>query len=765
MSDVNSSGPKAFTLGDWLVQPDRNRLTRDGRTVTIENKSMDVLVLLASRPGDVLSNDDLIDTVWNGRPMGENPVYKCIANLRSALGDDTKAPKYIETIPRKGYRLVAPTSPPSRRQTDSTSTGRSLRKLSLPVAAAAIVVAAIVFVSQRPDTSVRIESGRDLSNNSIAVLPFENLSADSENDFFSDGIADELLNRLAEFPGLRVVARHSSFSLGDHVEDIPKFADRLGVHYLLGGSVRRSGDSIRVNARLLDSHGVMIWSDSYDRNPDDIIGLQDEVANAVADGLALTVEDSPTSNPGRTKNFDAYTSYLHGSELQKRRSIGWGPMAVTAFQEAIRLDPEYAAAYAGFATSSLLSIRESPAIIRDADRAIATALQLNPNLAEAHAAAGLSAMFKGSASDYRGAEASLRRAFKLNPTLVDAQMWLSTVLTVLGQKSDALQVLEGALAIDPLNPILNMNLGRRYQADGRLDAAREQLVTALPYPDTPAYVWTWVSEVEIQAGRFDTALGWVKQGVRKGVFVDEAENWHAGEIATYYARLGLFNEADRWAAANDQPASSPWRLLRTYVIEVARQDSARLEDGVAAYEAALTADRPLTLMSRSLIGRHAVRVADYERGIRYLESIFSEGWTLQNAPGGSHTLISTMHFYVVALQRTGQHDKARAMLEDLLQIQLAERSGRTRILGHTLAREAVTYSLMGEQELALKRFEEAVNVGWRRYYRTLGDPCWDEFRGNDKFESLLARVKQDIDVQRERVLAEERLEPFIPPGG
>lgn len=764
MNQLNPNAPQAFTVGDWEVYPDRNRLYRNGHTTTVENKSMDVLVLLASRAGEVLSNDDLIDAVWNGRPMGENPVYKCIANLRSALGDDSKAPKYIETIPRKGYRLVASVSATDNSTTTSTPSGTRVLRKSGYVAAAIAIAAAAIFFLQRPDTPEQIDTVPKVSENSIAVLPFENLSGDPEKDFFCDGIADELLNRLAKMPGLRVVARHSSFSLGDQVDDLAKFASRLGVHYVLSGSVRQGSNAIRVNARLLDSSGAMIWSDSFDRSPDDIIGLQDDVANAVAKGLALDVGDSFLSSPGRTKNFDAYAAYLHGSELQKRRSMGWGPAAVKAFQDAIRIDPEYAAAYAGLATSKLLSNRTSTVAMREADLAIKKALQLNPNLAEAHAAAGLAAMWKGSNSDYREAEASLRRAFKLNPTLVDAQMWLSTVLTVMGQHAEAMQVLESALSIDPLNPILNMNLAMRYQADGRLDAAREQMVSSLSYPDTPAYILTGVADIEIEAGHLDDALDWVKQGVRDGKFDNEPNAWHTGVISGYYAQLGMFEQADRWMAANSQPSGSHWRLARMYDLAVAKQDIELFAEEMAAYEANLTADQQLTLMSRSLIGRHTVRSGDFERGIRYLEPIFEEGWVLRNEPYGSHQMISTLHFYAVALQRTGQQEKARAMLENVLQKQLQFREGRTRILAQVLFREVVTYLLLGEQELALQRFEEAVDSGWRRYYLVPGNPCLDGLRGSERFESSLASVKREVDLQRERVLAEERLEPFDPPG-
>lgn len=762
MNQPETNQSRAFTIGEWQVHPNRNCLYRDGNTVSVENKSMDVLVALASRAGDVLSNDDLIDAVWGGRPMGENPVYKCIANLRSALGDDSKAPQYIETIPRKGYRLVAKVSPLEGDAGEQQPAGSTNRR-NLLFAATLAVVAVIAFLLVRPDVDEAIIDAGPATDNSIAVLPFENLSGDPDNDYFCNGVADELLNQLAKMPGLRVVARSSSFSLGNQVDNLPDFARRLGVRYLLSGSIQQSDEAIRIRARLLNADGSLVWSNSYDRRPADIIALQDDIASAVATGLALDVGESFVKDPGGPKNFDAYASYLHGSELQRRRSPGWGPAAIAAFQDAIRRDPDFAAAYAGLAMTSMLTHRESAEVYRDAERLIATALKLNPNQAEAHAAAGLLAMHKGSTADYRDAERSLRLAFRLNPSFIEAQIWLSTTLTVLGKREDALRVLEGALAIDPLNPILNMNLGRRYQADGRLDAAREQMVSSLPYPDTPAYVLTWISDIETSAGKLDAALGWVKQGVRDGKFANEQNAWYTGPIATYYAQLGMFEQAERWMAANRQPESSHWRLSFVYALAFAKQDADQLGNAIAEYEASLAGEESLTLMSRSLIGRHAVWNGDYERAIRYLAPIYAEGWTLHNAPGGSTGLFTTLQFYALALQRNGQQEKAAALLHNGLQKQMQYREGRTKILAEILAQEAITYSLLGDQEIALQRFEQAVDAGWRLYYSMLADPRWDGLRESEKFQSLLAQVKRDVDLQRERVLAEERLEPFLPP--
>ncbi|MDJ0909766.1 MAG: winged helix-turn-helix domain-containing protein [Woeseiaceae bacterium] len=750
MAATPISNSTSFRLGDWQVEPKLNLLRKGDQQVTVENKTMDVLVLLASRANDVVSSDELIDDVWGGRPMGENPVYKAITNLRKALGDDPKKPEYIETIARKGYRLVAPVSIPESKPAERPRTA------AWPIAAGVFLLLALAFWNQtsRDDAAGVVT----VDDRSIAVLPFENLSGDPDNDFFCRGIAETLLNRLAGVPDLRVVARRSSFSIAD--TEITEIIERLSVGYVLAGSVQQHEQTLRISARLLDTSGNVVWAQTFDRDNDNVFSIQSEIAQSVVQGISSRSQQPASVQGPQTDNFDAYRAYLLGNEYLRRRSEHWASMALDAFNESLALDPDFAAAHAGAAIVLAIRGGHDTENLSAAQYHAGEALRLDPNLAEAHAVAGLLLTQADDEAGYTASIEPLRRAIELNPSLIEAYNWLQISLMVLGRDDESIETLRQALTIDPLNHTLNMNYAVKLHADGQLDAAREYYIKVLDFPDVPGYSYDWLSNVELSAGNYEQALNWVKLGGENGGLQPDMLIWYAATVAGGYARLGMFDEANRWLPLAAVNYDSHWWLGGQLHVYLRQQDYDILAESAARHVEAHLEDEELTPWSRQMIGHIAFENGDMEAAIQYLEPLYEPGWILYNGPGGLSNQFPEAQQLVLALRSVGRDEQAERILSDLWQHQMEFRAGRTAVLSDLLIAEAVTYALMGNEETAVERLQEAVDAGWRDYYMYLGSSQYrvlDELPGTVE---IIESVRLDLTLQRERVVASEQTQPF-----
>jgi len=267
---------KSLKVGSWIVDPSLNSMSCEGRTVRLEPKMMGVLLCLAQHPGETLSKEQLFQAVWPNIVVTEDVLTRCIAELRRAFSDDARNPRIIETISKRGYRLVASVS-------------------ALPAASA-----------PAPPES-----------DSIVVLPFINMSADPENEYFADGITEEIIDALAQIPELRVVARSSAFCFkGKHID--PRIVgEQLRVRTILEGSVRKADNRLRITAQLVSAaDGYHFWSERYDRELKDVFAIQEEIARAIAERLKITFpwrEKRPVKTG--TPNLEAYQSYLKGHAL------------------------------------------------------------------------------------------------------------------------------------------------------------------------------------------------------------------------------------------------------------------------------------------------------------------------------------------------------------------------------------------------------------------------------------------------------------------
>ena len=290
-------------VGAWCVDPGSGQISRDGEVVRVEARTMKLLVCLAERAGEVVSIDDLLDQVWSGVVVTPDSVYQAVASLRRLLGDDARQPEYIATVPRLGYRMVASVSPwvddprlePSVVPADSAGSSRGPRRKGVVLLAAGValfvaLMASLLFNSRLVSFS-RSSAPGEVPQKSVAVLPFLDLTTQEMNEeYFADGMTEELIDKLSKIPGLRVPAPTSSFYFKGKRVTVADAANSLGVAYILDGSVRQSDAALRIAARLVRAaDGYVVWSETYDRPLGDKLWVQDDIAREVAKELQAAI--------------------------------------------------------------------------------------------------------------------------------------------------------------------------------------------------------------------------------------------------------------------------------------------------------------------------------------------------------------------------------------------------------------------------------------------------------------------------------------------
>src|SRR5580704_4294669 len=292
----------SLRIGDWRVNPASGQASREGETVRVEARTMRLLLCLADRAGEVVSIDDLLEQVWTGVIVTPDSVYQAITSLRRLLGDDPKQPTYIATVPRLGYKMVATVSPwveppmLSPAPEGSAAAGPDSHKNWALLGAGAALAVAIVLallVYGRIGTHVHAASNAPPAGNSVAVLPFLDLTSESmDQEYFADGMTEELIDRLSKVPGLRVPPPTSSFYYKGKKVSVADIAKSLGVAYVLDGSLRKSGSTMRVAARLVRAdNGFVVWTETYDRRLDDTLKVQDDIAGEVTKALRQSIDN------------------------------------------------------------------------------------------------------------------------------------------------------------------------------------------------------------------------------------------------------------------------------------------------------------------------------------------------------------------------------------------------------------------------------------------------------------------------------------------
>ncbi len=468
-------------FGDFAVDFRSGELHKEGVKIKLQEQPFRLLALLLEHPGEVVTRDELRQRLWPEDTFGafDDGLNTAIKKLRDALGDSAEKPRLIETLPKHGYRFLLPVTtiapePSSEFSTEAPDAAREfLRHLvwrkakswsrSRAVLLFASSTAALLLVAYLVRPHVRPQATAASGKVMLAVLPFENLSRDPEQEFFSDGMTEEMITNIGGlYPErLGVIARTSAMRFKHASGSLQQVGQDLGVQYVLEGSGQRSGDRVRITAQLVQvSDQTHIWAQTYDRSLRDVFAIQTEVARAIADEISLKLPPEQQRLRGSSAvDPEAFAFYLNGRYFSHRGSDGI-PRAVENFQRAIAKDPDYALAYSGLADAYTVQVLwgwESPeGVLERAKAAAQKALALNSSLAEAHASLANVKLYSW---DFRGSEEEFKRALELNPSYANAHHWYSHCLVALGRMDESLTETNRALIFDPLDLSIQTHLG------------------------------------------------------------------------------------------------------------------------------------------------------------------------------------------------------------------------------------------------------------------------------------------------------------------
>lgn len=514
---------EGFRIGDWDVLPLEGRIVPrvGGEPVRVRRKAMDVLCALAEGGGQVVERDALLSAVWGPTAVTDEPLTSTIGELRRLLGErQGEERRYIETIPKRGYRLLVEVEAPgegaaepdcagveeaagadaavaapesvvaaetmapseesrSGRRSRTRPEGRLRPVIRLDwktLIAMVLVLAAIPFAVQQFLASAVVP----VPERSIAVLPFDDLSPAGDQAYFAEGLAEELISLLTRTSPLRVAARNSAFSFRDQSLATRQVAERLRVAHVLTGSVRRMGERVRVTAQLVDAReDYQLWSETYDRTLDDIFAIQEEIAHEVTRELSLTL----LGGAARVRETDtrAYTFYLQARHVGNQLTKDGLEQAAELYRRALAIDPEYlpaweelAGVYANMAGFVLIPRDEGFALSQEA---IFKALAIDPDFAPAHGRLGWLAMYEH--NDLAAAAEHYRRALSLEPGNIDLRGDAAVLAAALGRMDDAIALLKDVLARDPVSAVSHANLANAYLLSRRYEDAERSIRSAL----------------------------------------------------------------------------------------------------------------------------------------------------------------------------------------------------------------------------------------------------------------------------------------------
>ena len=508
-----ASGPGIIRFGVFEVDLSSGELRREGRKVSLQEKPFQVLALLLEHPGEVVTREHLRERLWAREVFVDfdQGLNSAIKKLRLALQDSAENPRFVETLARRGYRFIAPVGavPTGATLATDAQPGRSRARGRVAVLLALALAVAVAVVAPRLLRSRSALAGRSM----LLVLPFQNLSGEADQEYFSDGLTEEMISRLGRLTPerLAVIGRASAM----HYKGTPLRADQigreLGVEYLLSGSVRRSGGRVRVTVALVRTRDqVQLWSDSFDREMEDVLEVQSGVAQAVVTAipLALSSDDRVRLATPRPVRPQAYEAYLRGLYFWNQFTVEAEWMAVGFFETAIREDPSFAPAHAFLAsTYQILAVLRARSVAEMGPKsraALARALELDPDSPEAHAHLGWANLnFEW---DFPGVEPEFRRALELHPNLANARHGLGLYLAAMGRPAEGLLEMRKARDLDPLSPGINADVGILLYYTRDYEAAVAQCRKALELdPRLPSAHW-YLSRIHVARERHEEAM-------------------------------------------------------------------------------------------------------------------------------------------------------------------------------------------------------------------------------------------------------------------
>lgn len=559
---------------DFELDPRAWELRRAGRAVRLERIPMEILLFLARQPRQLVSREQIVEKIWGKRVFldTDNSINGAMRKIRHALDDDPENPRFIQTVTGLGYRFMAePAAVPAAASATATAQAAGVGPRWIPwtVAIAVLAIMAAMVLWQREHTSrvtMTAATPAPPPVTMIAVLPLENLTGDARQDYFSDGLTDELIAQLGDLEpkGLSVIARTSVMRYKHTHTPVDEIGRALGAQYILEGSVRRDADNVRVTAQLVRaSDQAHVWARQYDRKLASVLALQGEIAAAIADEIHSTLGEhtapaavaaEPAPPPG---SYAAYDLYLQGRYYWNQRSSAGFSRALDLFQQSIAQDPRHAPAYAGLADTYAMLSNYGYAVPTEtmpkAKAAAVRALELDSHLAAAHNA--LAVIAEDYDYDWRTAEKEFQRAIELNPNYATAHQWYADCLAYEGRFAQAFAESDHARALDPLSPIVAADRAVILHYARQYDRAIQafQAVLAMDPRLSRGHL---IIQAYLEAGRPAEALGYLStwRALESGPWIWANEAYIRGRMGQ---RAGAEAAIRRMDDANRPPKADP----------------------------------------------------------------------------------------------------------------------------------------------------------------------------------------------------------------
>jgi TolB-like protein/DNA-binding winged helix-turn-helix (wHTH) protein/Flp pilus assembly protein TadD len=622
-SAMEPSRPNSvLRFGTYEVSFQSGEVRKAGLRIRVQQQPLKLLEILLEHPGQVITREELRSRVWPDESFGDfdQALNIAIGKVRSALGDSAENPRFIETLPKRGYRFIADVTivdadarskrqEPAAGDQPATDPGDKIPDAGLAVGPNrrvwatrwVIGVLALVIASLSILSVWRFRSRAPASTGirSIAVLPLENLSGDASQNYFADGMTDELITDLAQISALRVISRTSVMVYKGARKPLPQIARELNVDAVVEGTVLRSGDQVRITAQLIEaSTDKHIWSQSYEGELRDTLALQNRVAGAIADQIRinLTPREQAALKNVKVVNPDAYESYLKGRYFWNKRTADGLKVALAYFKQAIDEDPKYAQAYSGLAdTYALLgdwqyAVMTPKEAFPKAKAAAIKALELDSTLGEAHNS--LAFVLEGFDWDFDSAGKEFQRAIELNPGYATAHHWYAWHLSLVGRFDEAIAEMRKAENLDPLSLIINADLAELLGLAHSYDESIRQSRKTIEMDPNFALAHNQLAQAYLQKQMYDEAVAELQEAVKLSgggptcianlarAYVASGKRKeavkllsdlkrrsnpgysNAAEIAMIYASLGDTDQAMNWLEKGYEERFNPGVLLR-----------------------------------------------------------------------------------------------------------------------------------------------------------------------------------------------------------
>jgi len=784
-NEIHGIDCEVILVGDLHVEVGQQRVTRAGIEIALPNLSFELLLALIRVAPNFLSNDSLMARVWPGQIVTPETVAKRVNLLRVALGDSAQEPRYIAGVRGRGYRLVAAVSPSIHpapvvvTQPDELSTRDTLAiepptvttKPSqmwwfvLPVLVA--VIAAIAVGTRAVKTS-RVEGAEPTVDSplretgaigararTVAVLPFDNISADAADAYLAQGFPEMILNRLSRIEGLSVIARNSSFAIPTKSIDSSEIGRRLNSGYLVGGSVQREADRLRVAVHLVDTAaGTLVWSAHFDRGLHDIFSIEDEVADQIAGALSVRLgerEAKPAAGP-RSANLEAYLAFLRGRTLLGRFTVADSEAAAPYFERAIALDPTFAPAYASLYDARMQAAdqrREDMRPVRQRYRPlIDRSLELDPKLGAAYFAR---AMWADEPHDARATagnplivarELDFRQGATLDPSNGRGlEAYAAFLANELQRPEAGKSVLRRALSVDPMSPSAHFADAGFSLADSGAKTWEQKTLQVLELDPNfvPALLWYGWIRWQIE-GKLAEAI----QIIEHAIALDPDNSSLRHVAVAVYLDLGDTKAARAVVAGMPQSARAVGLL--------SMHDGDWRRAGLAAYdEEGWTRDEDVCeLWQGEALRDYALRTGELSRAIAFIKLKFYLGDTPAEPLGVCNWRAAV--YLSQLLAAAGQADQAIALRRAASSWNDANEA---KYLGDSHRVRASVLLLNGKQDAALAELADSFHLGYYAHwwYTMNYDPLWLQLHGDARFQAIAAEVRRYVDAQRSQLEA------------